>query len=145
MYICLLLLALIIYCAPAFFAFKNYAHQNNIHFVSSHAWYWCLVGFVVYGVNFNLFRLLSKVTTRSLWLIWASLWSLNFKVRQKFIDWNQSPNKVLTLFSILPLLLPAIICLETNTGFPSWQGELDNVKTSLDNIQTGLQNKQFQI
>ncbi len=70
-YTCIVLLAMLLYCIPGFIAFKDLARQNGLYFITPQAWYWCIAGFVLFGVTFSLSRLSSRATTISSPSIWA--------------------------------------------------------------------------
>lgn len=47
------LVLILLYCIPGFLSFKELASAKGYHFVKAESWWWCLVGFIVYGVPFS--------------------------------------------------------------------------------------------
>lgn len=85
-YVTIVLVMGLLYCVPGFLSFKDLATSQGYHFVKSESWWWCLVGFVVYGVTILS---LSPLNTRT-FLSPRTLYSVssipNFREMKDFIE-----------------------------------------------------------
>lgn len=135
---------MLLYCIPGFVAFKDLAHEHNLHFVTPHAWYWCLIGFIIFGVRLILSRLSSKLTITFSWSTWGSWWRPSSRGKRRFIVWNPLLNRALTRYitSLLPSLDTTFSA--SNPGSLKKLEVKGSATTFSDNIPTGPQPKLLQ-
>lgn len=87
---------ILVYCVPGFLSFKNMAFEKGYHFIQGESWFYCFIGFAIYGVILMIYRLSNIHTSTSSKTSSLPSSIPSSKEIKKSIKWNWQENLALT-------------------------------------------------